>query len=151
MARCYRDESGKPDRQPEFTQLDLEMAFTSREGVMDLVERLLGHALRGSAEPRWLERPFRKMGYQEAMRRFGVDKPDVRHGNEIQEVGDRDSEALLGAVKREPSSGVAKFIQFTLGAGDAVPTGKELKAAETNGRSMIPEDKRGQGRRGFRK
>ena len=83
MARCYRDEGGKPDRQPEFTQLDLEMSFAGREEVLAVVEDLMA-----AAWPGGLELPIRRMTYKEAMDKYGVDKPDLRYGNTIQNLGE---------------------------------------------------------------
>ncbi|XP_046403695.1 aspartate--tRNA ligase, mitochondrial isoform X4 [Ischnura elegans] len=77
VARCYRDESARPDRQPEFTQLDIEMSFCSRDGVMDLVEEILLHSWHvcttNSNPP-----PFPRIAYEEAMASYGTDKPDTR-------------------------------------------------------------------------
>ncbi|MBX4167482.1 aspartate--tRNA ligase [Rhodococcus sp. DMU2021] len=83
IARCYRDEDFRADRQPEFTQLDIEMAFVDQDDVILLAEEVL-HAL-------WrlvgyeLETPIPRMTYAEAMRRFGTDKPDLRFGIELVE------------------------------------------------------------------
>ncbi|MEU5840575.1 aspartate--tRNA ligase [Rhodococcus sp. NPDC047139] len=83
IARCYRDEDFRADRQPEFTQLDIEMAFVSQDDVILLAEEVL-HAV-------WrlvgyeLETPIPRMTYAEAMRRFGTDKPDLRFGIELVE------------------------------------------------------------------
>ena len=78
MARCYRDEGGKPDRQPEFTQLDIEMSFSSREDIINLIQDLLLHCW-----PEKLNTPFEQMFYEDAMNNYGVDKPDLRFGNKI--------------------------------------------------------------------
>lgn len=72
VARCYRDEGSKPDRQPEFSQLDLELSFSTREGVMDLVEDLLKYALRLGET-----RDFDVMTHAEALKNFGTDKPNT--------------------------------------------------------------------------
>lgn len=73
IARCYRDEKSKPERQPEFTQLDVELSFTSRENVMKLIEELMRYALQiGSNEPQ-----FPVMTYNDAMVKFGTDQPDT--------------------------------------------------------------------------
>ncbi|KAM3865641.1 aspartate--tRNA ligase, mitochondrial [Diretmus argenteus] len=76
LARCYRDEGSKPDRQPEFTQVDIEMSFVDQSGIMALVEGLLQHAWPAEKGP--VQVPFPTLTYQEAMRDFGVDKPDTR-------------------------------------------------------------------------
>jgi len=82
VARCYRDEGGKPDRQPEFTQLDLEMSFAGREDILDLVEDLLAICL-----PSPPPLPLPRITYAEAMANYGVDKPDTRFANTIQDLG----------------------------------------------------------------
>lgn len=76
IARCYRDEGSKPDRQPEFTQVDIEMSFVDQSGIIALVEGLLHHSW--PKEKGHIEVPFKKMTYEEAMRDYGVDKPDTR-------------------------------------------------------------------------
>ena len=78
MVRCYRDEGGKPDRQPEFTQLDIEMSFASRKDIINLIEDLLVHCW-----PREVETPIEQMVYDDAMSLYGVDKPDLRFDNKI--------------------------------------------------------------------
>ncbi|CEG44518.1 aspartate-trna ligase [Plasmopara halstedii] len=87
LARCYRDEGGRADRQPEFTQIDLEMSFVTREDVMELVERLVKEIWK-SAGKNLPDRKFKRMTLKEAMNRFGVDKPDTRFGIELQDVDD---------------------------------------------------------------
>uniref|UniRef100_A0A671VWB0 Aspartyl-tRNA synthetase 2, mitochondrial n=1 Tax=Sparus aurata TaxID=8175 RepID=A0A671VWB0_SPAAU len=76
MARCYRDEGSKPDRQPEFTQVDIEMSFVDAAGIMLLVEGLLQYSWPAEKGP--ITVPFQTMTYEEAMRDYGVDKPDTR-------------------------------------------------------------------------
>uniref|UniRef100_K3WJ49 Aminoacyl-transfer RNA synthetases class-II family profile domain-containing protein n=1 Tax=Globisporangium ultimum (strain ATCC 200006 / CBS 805.95 / DAOM BR144) TaxID=431595 RepID=K3WJ49_GLOUD len=87
LARCYRDEGGRADRQPEFTQIDLEMSFIKREDIMDVIERLVKEIWK-SAGKELPAKPFTRMNFQEAMHRFGVDKPDTRYGLELQDVSD---------------------------------------------------------------
>ncbi|XP_068196498.1 aspartate--tRNA ligase, mitochondrial [Antennarius striatus] len=76
IARCYRDEGSKPDRQPEFTQVDIEMSFVDQAGIMSLVEGLLQYSWPAEKGP--IKIPFPTMTYEEAMRDYGVDKPDTR-------------------------------------------------------------------------
>lgn len=86
LARCYRDEGGRADRQPEFTQIDLEMSFVTREDVMDLMERLVKHIWKSAGHELTEASSFPRMDFDEAMSRFGVDKPDTRYGIELKDV-----------------------------------------------------------------
>uniref|UniRef100_A0A8D2Q0X2 Aspartyl-tRNA synthetase 2, mitochondrial n=1 Tax=Zosterops lateralis melanops TaxID=1220523 RepID=A0A8D2Q0X2_ZOSLA len=86
VARCYRDEGSRPDRQPEFTQIDIEMSFVDQAGIQRLVEGLLQHSWpeeRGS-----IMTPFPSMTYEEALAEYGTDKPDTRFGMKIVDISD---------------------------------------------------------------
>ncbi|MBI4882192.1 MAG: aspartate--tRNA ligase [Planctomycetes bacterium] len=85
IARCLRDEDLRADRQPEFTQLDLELSFGDEEDVFSIIESVLRDAIRDTFQ-REVAVPFRRMAYQEAMDRYGLDKPDLRFGLEIREL-----------------------------------------------------------------
>lgn len=88
IARCYRDEDLRGDRQPEFTQLDLEMSFVERDDVLALVESLFTEMLPAVAPHKeLLASPWPRLTYTEAMERFGTDKPDLRFGMELYNVG----------------------------------------------------------------
>jgi len=87
IARCFRDEDTRADRQPEFTQLDLEMAFVAEDDVIETMEAVMG-AVFATAAFDIPPPPWRRMGYDEALTRYGVDRPDTRFGLEIADVGE---------------------------------------------------------------
>ena len=87
IARCFRDEDLRADRQPDFTQLDIEMSFVDGNDVIAANERLLEHVFERVGGPR-LELPMQRMCYDEAMGRFGTDRPDLRFGLELVDLGD---------------------------------------------------------------
>ncbi len=87
IARCFRDEDQRGDRQPEFTQLDLEMSFVEREDILQLIEGMFTQLVAELVpEKRLFSSPWPRISYQEAMRRFGKDNPDIRFGMELQDV-----------------------------------------------------------------
>jgi aspartyl-tRNA synthetase len=108
IARCFRDEDLRADRQPEFTQLDLEMAFASGEDVMSTIESLISYLWKSLLEVE-LPSPFPRMSYHEAMSAYGSDKPDVRLGMDIARI-----DHLL------PADLVGKISPLTLPAVDAM-------------------------------
>jgi aspartyl-tRNA synthetase len=118
IVKCFRDEDLRADRQPEFTQLDLEMSFVQPEDVMQVIEGMiciLFRELKGIE----LKRPFAKLTYEEAMNRFGTDKPDMRFGLELKDFTDalRNCQAKVFATAIQ-KGGVVKGIR--------VPKGGEL-------------------------
>ncbi len=88
IARCFRDEDLRADRQPEFTQLDLEMSFVERDDILDLIEELMiGMVQTASLVPLATE-PFPRLSYRDVIERFGTDRPDLRYGMELTEISD---------------------------------------------------------------
>src|SRR4029079_11252946 len=101
IATCWRDEDLRADRQFEFRQLDLEMAFVDREDVLDVMEAsVVGAFEAAGAEPP--PRPFPHLTYADAMLRYGSDKPDLRFGLEIQEATDVTRGSEFGVFKNAP-------------------------------------------------
>jgi aspartyl-tRNA synthetase len=87
VARCFRDEATRADRQAEFTQLDVEMSFVDTDDLIAVNERLLAHVFKRAGGPA-IELPMRRMAYDEAMDRFGTDRPDLRFGLELVDLGE---------------------------------------------------------------
>ena len=87
VARCFRDEATRADRQAEFTQLDVEMSFVEVDDVIAVNERLLAHVFERVGGPA-IELPMQRMAYDEAMDRFGTDRPDLRFGLELVDLGE---------------------------------------------------------------
>jgi aspartyl-tRNA synthetase len=119
IARCMRDEDLRGDRQPEFTQLDLEMSFVERDDVLAVVEGLITNLIPAVTPHKRIFSPFPKMSYSEAMARYGTDKPDLRFGMEIVDLTEavRKSEFRLiaetlqsgGAIKCILAPGCASY------------------------------------------
>jgi aspartyl-tRNA synthetase len=104
IARCFRDEDQRGDRQPEFTQLDLEMSFVHRDDVLDLVEGLFTELIPAAApQKKILQIPFPRLTWAEAMNRYGVDKPDLRFGMEL-----RDARAVFAGSEFKVFQGALK-------------------------------------------
>ncbi len=88
VAKCFRDEDTRADRQPEFTQLDIEMSFPEEEDVMQLIEDLFVKIMEELKPEKRIIKPFPRINFAEAMERYGSDKPDIRFGMEIKDLSD---------------------------------------------------------------
>ncbi|MBU8730362.1 aspartate--tRNA ligase [Cytobacillus oceanisediminis] len=117
IARCFRDEDLRADRQPEFTQVDIEMSFMSQEDIIGLMENMMKKIMK-EVKGLDVQLPFPRMTYQEAMDRFGSDKPDTRFGMELTDLSEIVKESsfkvFAGAVA---SGGQVKAINVKNGAG----------------------------------
>jgi len=119
IARCFRDEDLRADRQPEFTQLDLEMSFVDRDDILSIIEPLYVKIIETLGRKPILAKPFPVLTYSEALERYGSDKPDLRFGMEHQDIGDlvahsdfrlfADAVAVGGRVKAIVATGAASF------------------------------------------
>jgi aspartyl-tRNA synthetase len=88
IARCFRDEDPRADRQPEFTQLDLEMSFVDQDDVLNLTEELYTSMIEKLFPEKWVMKPFPRLSYAESMEVYGTDKPDLRFGLEMADLSD---------------------------------------------------------------
>jgi aspartyl-tRNA synthetase len=105
IARCFRDEDQRADRQPEFTQLDLEMAFVAEEDVMSLIEGLLIYLVEKTTNKRIKERPFPRLSYTHVMNRYGTDHPDLRFDLPLVEISDLASAGHFGVFQSALAAG----------------------------------------------
>ncbi|WP_329424117.1 aspartate--tRNA ligase [Streptosporangium sp. NBC_01495] len=120
LAKCYRDEDLRADRQPEFTQIDVEMSFVDQDDVIALGERLIGRVWKETVDYD-LPTPLPRMTYREAMARYGSDKPDLRFGQELVEM----TEFFAGTTFRVFQ---APYVGAVVMPGGASQTRKELDA-----------------------
>lgn len=129
IAKCFRDEDLRADRQPEFTQIDVEMSFCEQEDVMAVAQNLLVDIFRACG--REIHTPFRRMSWQEAMESYGSDKPDLRFGMPLVEVGDLFvdcSNEIFASIAQDSKAN--RFKALCVKGGDSVFTRKSLGEAE---------------------
>ncbi|WP_166386670.1 bifunctional amidotransferase subunit GatB/aspartate--tRNA ligase AspS [Polaribacter sp. 11A2H] len=86
IARCFRDEDSRGDRQPEFTQLDIEMAYASMQQIIDLNTKMFNEIVQKIYGKKWTLRPFEVITYKDAMDKYGCDRPDLRYGLQMQDI-----------------------------------------------------------------
>ncbi len=122
IAKCFRDEDLRADRQPEFTQIDMELSFVDIDDVIDVNERLIKHMFK-EAIGIDVPTPIRRMTWKEAMERYGSDKPDLRFGIEINDISD-----------------IVKDSEFSVFA-DAVKSGGTVRGINAEGLGELPRKK----------
>jgi aspartyl-tRNA synthetase len=108
IARCYRDEDARGDRQPEFTQIDIEMSFVNREDVLTMTEGLMRHVFRKTLNVQLPER-FTRLTWEETQERFGTDKPDLRFGMELKDFAPFVEKSDFSAFKNAIAEG--RYVQ----------------------------------------
>ena len=127
IARCFRDEDLRADRQPEFTQIDLEMSFVDRDDVMGVIERLLARIL-SEVKGEDISLPIRRMTYAEAMERYGSDRPDVRYDLHLVNLNSVFQETEFKVFRKiATGGGVVKGLNAK---GQADASGRQLKEWE---------------------
>ncbi|GCE49044.1 aspartyl-tRNA synthetase [Thermosporothrix hazakensis] len=118
VARCFRDEDQRADRQPEFTQLDLEMSFVSEDDVMQLIEGLLIFLVEKTTGKRIKQRPFPRLSFKEVMDRYGTDHPDIRFDLPLVEISDLAGKGTFGVFNNAlAKKGIVKGIRVPGAAG----------------------------------
>jgi aspartyl-tRNA synthetase len=136
IVRCYRDEDQRADRQPEFTQLDLEMSFVGEDDVLDVIERCFAHVWKRVLGVT-LATPIRRITHAQSMLRYGVDKPDLRYGLEIQDLA-----AIFASTE-------FKIFRQALEAGGAIRGLRIPRALTAKEIEMLTEVARGEGAKGL--
>ncbi len=132
IARCFRDESSRADRQPEFTQLDMEMSFVTQEDILTLAESLTIDVLNGVIEEFTLDKfkiePFERLSYDEAMHLYGCDKPDLRFGLRLFDLTSAVAGTEFGVFKNTlEAGGVIRGVRYP---GGAKMSRKEINALD---------------------
>ena len=105
IARCFRDEDLRADRQPEFTQLDLEMSFVSEEDILALIEELYVQVVEAMTPEKSVARPFPRLDYREALDKYGSDKPDVRFDLELADITEAESQSEFQVFRSVAAGG----------------------------------------------
>ncbi|MBX5476166.1 MAG: aspartate--tRNA ligase [Clostridia bacterium] len=137
IVRCFRDEDLRADRQPEFTQIDVEMSFVTAEDVMTQIEAMLAAAFRAVGKD--VTTPFPRMDFATAMARYGSDKPDLRFGLPIVDVTDIAAESEFGVFRETAAKGGVV-------RGIAVPPGATLSRKDIDG---LAEEAKSRGAKGL--
>jgi aspartyl-tRNA synthetase len=136
LARCFRDEDSRADRQPEFTQIDIEASFVAQEDIQRVIERVLVELWAEAGHT--ITTPFRRMAYAEAMEKYGIDKPDLRWGMELQDLTSK------------VAGDAAPFVQDAIKAGGRlrgllVPGGAALSRKELDALTAVAKEQKAGG------
>jgi aspartyl-tRNA synthetase len=134
IARCFRDEDMRADRQPEFTQLDLEMSFVDEEDILSLFEELFTSLVETVTPHLRVLKPFPRLTYAQAMERYGTDKPDLRYGLEMASLGEVVAGSEFGVFRSALAGG--GVVRGLAAPGCAGYTRKELEVLTELARSM---------------
>ena len=138
IARCFRDEDLRSDRQPEFTQLDLEMSFVEEEDILILTEELYTGMIEAVTPEKKLAKPFPRMTHKEAMARYGSDKPDLRFGLEMTDItdlaGETEFRVFLSTIEQ---GGIIKGFVVP---GLAQNSGSDMRRLDETARGLVPPD-----------
>uniref|UniRef100_A0A673ATQ4 Aminoacyl-transfer RNA synthetases class-II family profile domain-containing protein n=1 Tax=Sphaeramia orbicularis TaxID=375764 RepID=A0A673ATQ4_9TELE len=137
MARCYRDEGSKPDRQPEFTQVDIEMSFVDQSGIMSLVEGLLQYSWPAEKGP--IQVPFQTMTYEEAMRGYGVDKPDTRFNMKLIDLSEVFSSTEIEFLRSALAQPGGSVQAICVPSGAKLFTAKDLEELKQGARTQFDQ------------
>ena len=114
IARCFRDEDSRGDRQPEFTQLDIEMAYSSMQHIIDLNTKMFNKVVNKIYDGKWILHPFVTLTYKEAMDKYGCDRPDLRFGLEMQDITDIVKETSFQVFSKPiDEGGIVKCIKVS--------------------------------------
>ena len=114
IARCFRDEDSRGDRQPEFTQLDLEMAYASMQQIIDLNTKMFNEVVRKIYGKKWTLHPFEVITYKNAMDKYGCDRPDLRYGLQMQDITEIVKETTFQIFSKPiDAGGIVKCIKVS--------------------------------------
>ncbi|TRX24602.1 bifunctional amidotransferase subunit GatB/aspartate--tRNA ligase AspS [Flavobacterium franklandianum] len=117
IARCFRDEDSRGDRQPEFTQLDIEMAYASMQQIIDLNTKMFNEVVKKIYGTKWILRPFEVITYKDAMDFYGCDRPDLRYGLKMQDITEIVKETTFQVFSKPiEDGGIVKCIKVSAAA-----------------------------------
>ncbi|XP_034075856.1 aspartate--tRNA ligase, mitochondrial isoform X2 [Gymnodraco acuticeps] len=135
VARCYRDEGSRPDRQPEFTQVDIEMSFVEQAGILALVEGLLAYSWPAEKGP--VQVPFQAMTYEDAMRDYGVDKPDTRFCMKLMDLSPVFSSTQAEFLRSALSKPAGSVQAICVPSGAKLFSAKDLEELKRTARTLF--------------